>query len=467
MGTLLIIFMVVAAFLFGGASRADAMSQVPMRLVAIVIGAIALILVKKSELAGVRAPLLLLGGLALIFSAQLVPLPPSVWTSLPGRTLFADTITVARLDLPWHSISLIPESTWNALLATLPGFAILLALAVTRTRDLYWVVAALAVLALLSGVIGLIQISSGNMYLYAVTNKGSGVGVFANRNHQAALLALSLPTLTVAAALLPGSLSASGRYLGAALIGIFLVPLIVVTGSRAGLVLMLIGVTGALMLARSSRTLIPAPKDRSPRRHHVWHRKWRGAAAGVVAATIVCIAMLANAPALQRLLTQDIESDARIRLFEPMIQIVSDFFPFGAGFGTFASIFKVFEPDWKLGPSYFNHAHNDVLEILIEGGVASVAVMGAGLAWWAHATWWLWRRPVRRQLDLLGRLGTFQTAILALASISDYPLRTPLCQIVFLLGCGYMALACNRHDSSGMTEVVPSSENLDGATSIR
>lgn len=459
--------MIVAAFLFGGASRPDAMSQIPMRLAAIFVGTIALIVVKPGELAGVRAPLWLLGGFALIFAIQLVPLPPGVWTSLPGRELFAGTMAVARLDLPWHSISLIPESTWNALLATLPGFAALLALAVTRTRDLYWMVVALAVLALLSGIIGLVQISSGNMYLYAVTNKGSGVGVFANRNHQAALLALTLPTLTVAAALLPGSLSASGRYLGTALIGIFLVPLIVVTGSRAGLVLMLIGVAGALTLARSSRTLIPAPKDRAPRRHRVWHRKWRGVAAGAVAAVIVAIAMLANAPALERLLTQDIESDSRIRLFEPMIRIVSDFFPFGTGFGTFASIFKVFEPDWKLGPSYFNHAHNDVLEILIEGGLISVAIVGAGLAWWAHATWWLWRRPVRRQLDILGRLGTFQTAILALASLSDYPLRTPLCQIVFMLGCGCMALAYGRHDGQGATGDVPSSENLDGTSRIR
>src|SRR3546814_18783044 len=56
----------------------------------------------------------------------------------------------------------------------------------------------------MSGGLGLAQVigpRDGPLYLYEITNNGSAVGLFANRNHQAALLACLFPMLAVYASI--------------------------------------------------------------------------------------------------------------------------------------------------------------------------------------------------------------------------------------------------------------------------
>ena len=47
---------------------------------------------------------------------QLIPLPPSVWTRLPGRAPFAATYEQLGLALPYLPISLKPQATWISVL---------------------------------------------------------------------------------------------------------------------------------------------------------------------------------------------------------------------------------------------------------------------------------------------------------------------------------------------------------------
>ncbi|MES2755172.1 MAG: O-antigen ligase family protein [Pseudomonadota bacterium] len=438
--------LILLSFAVGGASRADVLSQLPMRVGAIVIGAAALLTMTSGAIRPVRPILLLLAAFAGVQVLQLVPLPPTLWTSLPGREIFARTATVAGVAQPWHPITLIPDATMNSALALLPGFAALLALAVVRSRDWWLVIAVFLVMAIVSGIIGLIQISSDSLYFYSITNRGSAVGIFANRNHQAALLAATIPALAVVAAVAPVKLKAGARHLTIGLVALFLLPLLLVTGSRAGLVLALVGIGGAIVLAQQWQRAHPepaAPPRRRPARFGS-PKLWLVLGAIVVIGIVTLTIVFSKGLAVQRLFSQDVEADARILLFLPMSRIAGSFFPFGAGFGTFDTVFKVFEPDWRLGPSYFNHAHNDLMEVLIEGGLASVLLIAAFLAWWVRAAFMLWRvKPVSSGV-LIGRLGTVQSAILMLASVSDYPLRTPLGQVLFVFACGFMAAALYR-----------------------
>ena len=57
---------------------------------------------------------------------QLVPLPPSVWTSLPGAAP-GGPFTFLDRELPWAPISVAPTGTWLSLMSLLPPLAVFFA----------------------------------------------------------------------------------------------------------------------------------------------------------------------------------------------------------------------------------------------------------------------------------------------------------------------------------------------------
>src|SRR5690606_13017155 len=68
------------------------------------------------------AALLILTLLA-IPALQLIPLPPELWTNLPGRRTAADIIDFAAAEA-WQPITLNREATLRALLNLLPPIAL-------------------------------------------------------------------------------------------------------------------------------------------------------------------------------------------------------------------------------------------------------------------------------------------------------------------------------------------------------
>jgi O-antigen ligase len=399
-------------------------------------------LVGGRDLGWVKPPLLFLGALALLMIFQSIPLPPAIWTALPGRSFFASGASILAVEQPWRPISLAPDATLNSILSTLPGFAVLIGLASFPKARLLALLSLIVGFVMLSAVLGILQISSGEFYLFEITNRGSSVGFFANRNHHAALLTTALPALAVIA-IHPSDRLVQLRLPLACALALFLVPMVLITGSRAGLLLLLVGLAGAVLLLRPAwRSQGGAPVAL---RSFLASRAGRISAIGFVMmliAIIIASILMSRALAIQRLFFQDVEADTRLRLFGVLADMVKTYMPFGSGFGTFPAVFKVVEPDWYLGPSYFNHAHDDLLEILIEGGVPSLLLGVAFVFWAVRVSVRIWR-PVRHvgEVLLLARMGSIQVLMFVLASIADYPLRTPLNQILFLIGCGFMALA--------------------------
>src|SRR3546814_11033701 len=71
----------------------------------------------------------------------------------------------------------------------------------------------------------------------------------------------------------------------------------------------------------------------------------------------------------------------RLGMFPVLWRMMVDHFPFGMGAGSFVPLFKLYEPDSFLNPSYYNHAHNDFIALLIDTGIfGSSAIAAAGLA---------------------------------------------------------------------------------------
>lgn len=436
---ILVGFLILCA-LGGGASRPDVLSLLYLRPAAVLCLAALLLLPGEWRLRRFRMPLILLGALALVIAVQLVPLPSALWLSLPGRERFAEAAAAAGMAQPWRPLSLTPDETWNSVLALLPALVVLLALArldeQRRKNLLPWIIG----LTGLSAVLALIQLGTGRgslVYLYRVTHEGAAVGLFANRNHQAALLAMTFPLLRLWTLQPVSSPNLQFvRNCAAAAIAMFLVPLILVTGSRAGLALGLAGMVLTLLLFRGTGEL------RLPARWQRWRRAIRLLPWVALIAVGAAAALLGRAEAVQRLFSLTSVEEQRFSYTPLTLRIARDFFPFGSGFGSFDPVFRIYEPADQLRPNYFNRAHNDLIELGLTGGLPALLVLAVFLLWAARlgATASL---PLRTRSEslLFARAGGVMMLILLMASLVDYPLRTPLMTALFALACGWL---CHR-----------------------
>lgn len=443
----LALFAIICVF-GGGASRIDALSQPFVWIAAILLGLVCVLRSGTVVETETQRPMLFFAGVAGVMLLQLVPLPPAVWTLLPGRSLYEQAATVGGIDQPWRPVSLTPDLTWASLLGLLPVFAIILAF--SRMPDAWrrHLVTFLAALVLLSGILGLAQVTGGSggpLRLYAITNKDAAVGLFANRNHQALLLVMGLPIMAIWSRMVQFDkrYEAAPKWIALG-VAIFLIPLILVTGSRGGLLLLGVAVPAALLLLRGKRTV--GHEERIYSRFDGLF-KWLPLVAIVIVLTLAVI--LARTTALDRLTATTLAEEQRNQIFPYLVEAATSFFPFGSGFGSFDSVYRAFEPVVLLNQSYMNQAHNDVLQLIIEGGLPGVILLLAGLWWYGKRAIAHWRGTgVVSTTQLLGRLGSVLVALILLSSFVDYPLRTPIMAVILAIAMLWMAQNPNRRQAT-------------------
>ncbi len=431
----LALVLIAAVFLMGGGSRLDIASLPILRPLAVLIGGAALLMEPRWSL---RVPLALLGGLALVMVIQLVPLPPGLWTALPGRDIVRRIAPALGEAQPWRAVSLSRDGTVNALfalsvpLATLTVFSRLGPTARGRAA------LALAVGLGLSGLWGLLQVGGppgSPLYLYRITIPGSAAGLFANPNHQAVLLACLFPLLAWWARRPEGAGTQGFRLWVAAGVAVLLVPMLIVTGSRAGLALGAAAAVASLAIARAPGA---AEHGRSHRRARAPAVPRAALLAGLgVAAAGVAALLWVQRGAIDRIFATTSLGELRATLLPRLADLAWRQFPVGSGFGTFEKLWRIDEPVALLQPAYLNHAHNDLAEFLIEGGLGSLVLLVAAGVLCARAAVAVWlgrggalQSESASSAALLARSGSVVVAVLAVASLVDYPLRTPTAAMI-------------------------------------
>lgn len=421
--------LLVCAFLFVGSGRDDIVSLLMWRPLSALLMVLALALYSGVAWRQGRALVLFVFAVALTVALQLVPLPPSMWASLPGREIVVDIYKSAGILLPWQPISMAQARTWNAFFSLAGPIALLIAALAMNRQDDRKILLLLICLGFFSGIIGMIQAigpSNGALYFYRITNNGLGVGLYANRNHQAALLATMFPLLAAYLSLFKGRpdklfFQRSMVLTGACLIFAF----ILMTGSRTGIVLAAVGIASAWWVYRP-----PTAQGRvvGLRGRHRSRLVGLGVAAFML---VIGLVVAAKTPALQRLLETDTSSELRVQAFPAIAESIVRYFPFGSGFGTFVEAYQIVEPDAFISESYFNHAHNDFAEWLMTGGLPALLLGLWAAAMAIGACLSLMRRSKALSGDpdfaaqILGRAGFSVIAMLVLASVTDYPLRVP------------------------------------------
>jgi O-antigen ligase len=425
---------VVPAFLLlclilGGASAAGIWANMLLQLLAIPIIVWAVIVRRGTPMpAPARRLVVGLFLLLLLIAAQLIPLPPGIWTSLPGREGVVEGYRLLNLPLPWMPISLAPYATLSSALWLLPAIAILLGIIRVGAFKTAWIAWVVALVATASVMIGALQVVGGDdspWYFYTITNRGATTGFFANANHMATLLVCAIPFL---ASLYLGargrgksSRRASGMFvILAGALAVILVG-IVINGSLAGVGL-------AIPAAFASFLMIWSRKRKLPR----W--AWAGVAALLAGAAI----LVYNVPFSSNNLTGQgrSASDSRFYSFSLSSEAAADYFPVGSGIGTFVRIFPMYEDPGTVDRYYMNHVHGDYIEIALETGIAGVLLIALFLLWWAGRAVRIWGAE---EPDYYARAATIASAAILVHSIVDYPLRTAAISALFAVCCALMA----------------------------
>jgi len=431
----LIVFLVVLIAL-GGSSRADASQLLVLGPLSALFLTFGLLVLPSAAVRQFFWVYVGFGCAVAIVLVHLIPLPPEIWSRLPGR----DGYLRLALDLGvgdiWRPITLVRASTWNALYALVPVAAVLTLVTAALDQERRALNVAMVIVAIATIALELIQAANdGQPQLYT----GGPVevapsGLFSNPNHQAAFLASLLPMLAVFARS-SGSVGVV-RGMIAIAAAVMILPLLFLTGSRGGVLAGGIGAvaSGLMMVGRSREARVRYSRGTSPRSMML-------IGAPLLIAVLAAIGLAsARAPAIARLFEQGLTDERRLSALAPIGRIAWNYFPIGSGIGTFPEIFQIHEPRALLKSTYLNHAHNDWLEVIMTAGLPGIALLVAAVIGWTIASvraWWP-GAPGGAGRDL-ARAGSAIMLIYGFASFADYPLRVPFLACQFVISAIWLA----------------------------
>ena len=421
-------------FLTGGSARIDVQSLIILHPAAVLVCACALLTLHRTHFLGRKWLVVGFAALCLLPILHSIPLPSFIWQNLPGREIQVEIDAILKMDDVWRPLSLTPDNTLHALASLFVPLAIFLLAVQLNREDLFRLLPVLISLGAISGLFGLFQLAgsaNGPLYLYRITNEGAAVGLFANRNHAATLLACLFPLLACFAS--TGVAAPNKPHMRAIIaiaVAIILVPLVLVTGSRSGLVVAVIGIAAAPFLY--SKPITGRPVRAGKPRFQFRSVPFLGGLA------LMCLVFLSvffsRATAFTRLFNESNFEAGRAEFWTASADIAAKYFPFGSGIGSFVEVYQINEPSKLLYASYLNHAHNDYLETILTAGFGGVVFMVAVIAGFTITTLRAWRSSNRTSRAIrIAKTASVGLLIMAFASVTDYPLRTPIMMAVAVI----------------------------------
>lgn len=351
---------------------------------------------------------LFLFSIALIVLGQLLPLPTDFWATLPGREAGGNFLASAGRHSNWQSLSLDPYRSFETSLELLPGLALFLVGIKASPKLLRGLLLTTLAVGLASATIGALQLAGGPnspVHFYEIARGQIAPGLFVNRNHQAALLLITIPIAALTPLLInwPHQTRRHARLIAWSLI-LVLAAGVIATTSRAGFGLLPIALVAAALINR----------DKAP---------GLKAALGVLGPLTIVIVALSQSATLQRLLDRfSAASDGRTTFWENTLTAAQQYWPIGSGVGTFEITYPSVEPLAQVTDSYVNNAHNEYVELWLELGIFAPIVGLIVLGLLAIAAYKCFHSPnVQQRSFALAAIAGW--IILLLHSQVDYPLR--------------------------------------------
>jgi O-antigen ligase len=405
------------------------------------------------EVVRAAAPALILFAVWLLYlTLHWVPLPVAWIETLSPRSatlhkLFPESAATLSID---------PHASFVFWLKSCAyGVAFFLTLALANTRERARLLALALVLSGLAQAVygGLMHLAGANLEIFGaqILHAAQASGGFVNRNHLAGFLEI---TLALGIGLMVGALQESGRRSWRQFLRdtaqLLLSP-------KAPLRLFLVVMVIALVMTRSrmgntaffSSLLIAGAVALLLSRHAT--RSTVILIASLIAIDIFIVGAWFGVEKTVQRIQETTQADLEERV-EPTVyafDMARDYPITGAGPGTFYTAF----PHYR-GPgvqAYYDHAHNDYTQMLVETGPIGALLVGS-LPVWALA---LGVIALSRRRDPLARGFAFAVIMgvsaLALHSTVDFNLQIPANALAFvvLLAYAWIALYLDRQPSSG------------------
>ena len=318
--------------------------------------------------------------LLVVVALQVAPLPMGgVGVVSPRRAELVEWLTPVLGGVGWAPLSNQVSATWQRGLQLLGCVLTMLVVRwavrwmMRRGGGVWWAVAPMIAVATAEAVLGLIQYGMGEGATIAT-------GTYANRNHLAGLMEMSLPFVVVMAVWIlrhgGGASEAREMPAGSAVLACLLLGLAVLMLAATLFSLSRMGFLAAI--AALLMTGLPGWWS--------WLTGWRwrvalmsaavlaGAIGFVFLPTDQLIARFANIAA-----TEDISTDDRARIWQDTRRMIGDYAVTGCGLGAYEPSFVRYQ---TVAPMQtVNFAHNDYLQVLAETGAAGFALVLAMGIW--------------------------------------------------------------------------------------
>ena len=433
----MLIMLLAVLLIVGGASMSYVSGQLIARTVSVLLLIAAIVFGPRLAVADHGPVWVVLGAAILLVLIQLVPLPPAWWQALPGRALFAEAALASGQPQPWRPLAIVPGDAVNAAASLIVPLTVLVLVSGLRRHERAALPGLLLAVTVAAMLVGLLQFTGADLTNPFVNSEPGGVdGLFANRNHFALFLSIGC---VAAPAWAFGERVDTARHVrprarwrgpfAFAMIVLFAL-VILASGSRAAILLGMLGIGGGLLLARRgiSRDLRHYPRWVAPMMIAI--------VVGALALFVLVSVMAGRAVSIDRVLAIDTAQDLRARNLPVVLAMVRDYFPFGSGYGGFDPLFRIHEPMTSLLPNYFNHAHNDFVEIVLDGGLAGLVLLTGALVWGTWASVDAWRSTAARpdaESSGAARMGSVILVLVVVASLVDYPARTPMIMAVVVI----------------------------------
>ncbi len=405
---------IASALLLGGGGSSSPVSELALQLVA-VVAALAWLIAPAPPFAGNRPidwRIIALAAITLALPVvQLLPLPPSIWQSLPGREIEKSALALIGTENGWMPWTMAPARTQASLLAMLPPMLAMVMISRLDNDDRDLAIGAVAAIAVASLLLGALQLSSGlsTFWRFYEDNPGFLNGFQANRNAEADVLLIGM---------IAGAAFIRNTRLGQAVSGnrwvlasLALLPLLgcVLTGSRTGVALIPVAMAAVAIIWMPIRFRL---------------RPVLGVLAAVAALGSAAYLLLRHntriATALDRFANG---RDFRLELWEDTRFAIVQYWPFGSGLGSFKPAFAAAERLEVVDTTVPVRAHNDYLELALEGGAFGLAVLAlicVMLVWMVLSAWR--SRDELTQPQIVFAVAAF--LVVALHSVVDYPMRS-------------------------------------------
>ncbi|MGX9120263.1 O-antigen ligase family protein [Mesorhizobium sp. BHbsci] len=380
------------SLLIGGGTASGLYTDTLIEVAAIITAAAVF-----SQTSGQRIPYtilwLLIFAVALVI-LQIVPLPAAIFNGLRPEPLLGISWLAGQSGFRFVSVGV--GRTIECLLYLVASAAFFLSVLRLRTEQVQGLLPFFFMGVICNGLAGAIQYSlSDDIAIEGLLPFTINAGLFANQNHFAALLFVSIPFVVYYGLF-------RGHLLSGSLGLVSLLLLLLAAGSRAGVLIGLaITVLSVVFLSARSRV------------------------SGLSILAIFIGLSVYTIGAWTRIDAEVVDpAFGRGEFARTTIEGIKENLATGVGFGNFQKAYQIYEKEGMIFKQYVNHAHNDYLEIAFEGGVLAILLMMfyfilllAGL--------------VRIRRDPLQKAAFLSVSFLLIHSLVDYPLRTEALAMTF------------------------------------